>query len=448
MLYYDQTAPPLHCSPSRFSTRDTLTVLCVPGVCACVQKAHPETWRACAREQRSASEAQSVCVCVCGSRCTSLAWRVKEASAHSRGRRPSPTLLPSSPLLALAISCGKSGATCGAIRFPVLFPTHPFCPGRPPPPLCQTNLPIFKLKESQVRRRYSDFDWLRQELERDSKVSHTGRSRVRSGTGSQPGRAFRSLLWGKSDEGHPRPPGAAPVQPRRLPSGIHSRCPFYCPPGCHFRSWCLRFPARPSSASCPGSSRSKVSAHCPGDASLWHTKKKRRGRKLTHRARTLPALFCPPPLLLSCSHVATHPATHKASSRTSSSRTAAPAWRSLSTKSPATRWRKIKSRCTCSCRSPTSTSTTAPAPCGSSVCTPPPPPPCATRLFYRLLGAREHEQAPPLCRCSNLSVAVLVPSLFIPRLLVCSLMKQPRLGLVCLAPPFPSALGSPLFPSP
>lgn len=36
----------------------------------------------------------------------------------------------------------------------------------------QTNLPIFKLKESCVQRRYSDFEWLRAELERESKVSH------------------------------------------------------------------------------------------------------------------------------------------------------------------------------------------------------------------------------------------------------------------------------------
>uniref|UniRef100_A0A3B5K974 Sorting nexin 3 n=1 Tax=Takifugu rubripes TaxID=31033 RepID=A0A3B5K974_TAKRU len=35
---------------------------------------------------------------------------------------------------------------------------------------CQTNLPIFKLKESCVQRRYSDFEWLRAELERESKV--------------------------------------------------------------------------------------------------------------------------------------------------------------------------------------------------------------------------------------------------------------------------------------
>uniref|UniRef100_A0A8C5CV15 Sorting nexin 3 n=1 Tax=Gadus morhua TaxID=8049 RepID=A0A8C5CV15_GADMO len=34
----------------------------------------------------------------------------------------------------------------------------------------KTNLPIFKLKESRVRRRYSDFEWLRAELERESKV--------------------------------------------------------------------------------------------------------------------------------------------------------------------------------------------------------------------------------------------------------------------------------------
>ncbi|KAH9392202.1 Sorting nexin-12 [Tyrophagus putrescentiae] len=34
----------------------------------------------------------------------------------------------------------------------------------------RSNLPIFKLKESIVRRRYSDFEWLRNELERDSKI--------------------------------------------------------------------------------------------------------------------------------------------------------------------------------------------------------------------------------------------------------------------------------------
>ena len=35
----------------------------------------------------------------------------------------------------------------------------------------KTNLPVFKIKESSVRRRFSDFEWLRNELERGSKVS-------------------------------------------------------------------------------------------------------------------------------------------------------------------------------------------------------------------------------------------------------------------------------------
>ncbi|XP_014482579.1 PREDICTED: sorting nexin-3 isoform X1 [Dinoponera quadriceps] len=34
----------------------------------------------------------------------------------------------------------------------------------------RTNLPVFKVKDSTVRRRYSDFEWLRNELERDSKI--------------------------------------------------------------------------------------------------------------------------------------------------------------------------------------------------------------------------------------------------------------------------------------
>lgn len=49
----------------------------------------------------------------------------------------------------------------GAAFHPLFFPT-------------QTNLPIFKLKDSCVRRRYSDFEWLKNELERDSKVSARG----------------------------------------------------------------------------------------------------------------------------------------------------------------------------------------------------------------------------------------------------------------------------------
>jgi len=34
--------------------------------------------------------------------------------------------------------------------------------------LCRTNIPAFKLKQSSVRRRYSDFEWFRDVLERES----------------------------------------------------------------------------------------------------------------------------------------------------------------------------------------------------------------------------------------------------------------------------------------
>ncbi len=34
----------------------------------------------------------------------------------------------------------------------------------------QTNIPIFNIKDSSVRRRYRDFEWLKKELERDRKV--------------------------------------------------------------------------------------------------------------------------------------------------------------------------------------------------------------------------------------------------------------------------------------
>ncbi|KAI8915816.1 PX-domain-containing protein [Gorgonomyces haynaldii] len=34
--------------------------------------------------------------------------------------------------------------------------------------ICRTNLPIFKAKESSVRRRYSDFEWLKDTLEREN----------------------------------------------------------------------------------------------------------------------------------------------------------------------------------------------------------------------------------------------------------------------------------------
>nr|XP_010305856.1 PREDICTED: sorting nexin-3-like [Balearica regulorum gibbericeps] len=67
--------------------------------------------------------------------------------------------------------CNREGCPRGGGDGPL-----PSCPSGPvsqPVRLCscfQTNLPIFKLKESTVRRRYSDFEWLRNELERESKV--------------------------------------------------------------------------------------------------------------------------------------------------------------------------------------------------------------------------------------------------------------------------------------
>ncbi|XP_039270356.1 sorting nexin-12-like [Styela clava] len=55
----------------------------------------------------------------------------------------------------------------------------------------KTNLPVFKVKDSTVRRRYSDFEWLRSELERDSKIV----------VPPLPGKALKRLLPFRSDEG-------------------------------------------------------------------------------------------------------------------------------------------------------------------------------------------------------------------------------------------------------
>uniref|UniRef100_A0A1E1WZR8 Sorting nexin-3 n=1 Tax=Amblyomma aureolatum TaxID=187763 RepID=A0A1E1WZR8_9ACAR len=55
----------------------------------------------------------------------------------------------------------------------------------------RTNLPVFKNKESTVRRRYSDFEWLRSELERDSKIV----------VPPLPGKAWKRQLPFRSDEG-------------------------------------------------------------------------------------------------------------------------------------------------------------------------------------------------------------------------------------------------------
>uniref|UniRef100_A0A0N4ZNM1 Sorting nexin-3 n=1 Tax=Parastrongyloides trichosuri TaxID=131310 RepID=A0A0N4ZNM1_PARTI len=55
----------------------------------------------------------------------------------------------------------------------------------------RTNLPVFKQKESSVRRRYSDFEWLRNELERDSKIL----------VPQLPGKSIKRLLPFRNDDG-------------------------------------------------------------------------------------------------------------------------------------------------------------------------------------------------------------------------------------------------------
>ncbi|XP_060046647.1 sorting nexin-3 isoform X2 [Erinaceus europaeus] len=55
----------------------------------------------------------------------------------------------------------------------------------------KTNLPIFKLKESTVRRRYSDFEWLRSELERESKRQPEIEKERGNGRGGGGGRGDR-----------------------------------------------------------------------------------------------------------------------------------------------------------------------------------------------------------------------------------------------------------------
>ncbi|KAI6178646.1 Phox-like proteinous domain-containing protein [Aphelenchoides besseyi] len=55
----------------------------------------------------------------------------------------------------------------------------------------RTNLPVFKHKESSVRRRYSEFEWLRNELERDSKII----------VPPLPGKALKRQLPFRNDDG-------------------------------------------------------------------------------------------------------------------------------------------------------------------------------------------------------------------------------------------------------
>ena len=70
-----------------------------------------------------------------------------------------------------------------------------------------TNLPVFRLKSSSVRRRYSDFEWLRGELERDSKVSNIleqfqlSNGYLQVVVPSLPGKAMTRLLPFRADDG-------------------------------------------------------------------------------------------------------------------------------------------------------------------------------------------------------------------------------------------------------
>ena len=60
----------------------------------------------------------------------------------------------------------------------------------------QTNLPVFRVKESSVRRRFSDFEWLRNELERDSKIV----------VPALPSKAIKRQLPFRGDDGDSFPP--------------------------------------------------------------------------------------------------------------------------------------------------------------------------------------------------------------------------------------------------
>uniref|UniRef100_H2ZNJ0 Sorting nexin-3 n=1 Tax=Ciona savignyi TaxID=51511 RepID=H2ZNJ0_CIOSA len=55
----------------------------------------------------------------------------------------------------------------------------------------KTNLPVFKLKEYSVRRRYSDFEWLVTQLERESKIV----------VPALPGKALKKQLPFRNDDG-------------------------------------------------------------------------------------------------------------------------------------------------------------------------------------------------------------------------------------------------------
>ena len=72
----------------------------------------------------------------------------------------------------------------------------------------QTNLPVFRVKESSVRRRFSDFEWLRNELERDSKIV----------VPALPSKAIKRQLPFRGDDGdlsHPEVSSLTSVSPCR-----------------------------------------------------------------------------------------------------------------------------------------------------------------------------------------------------------------------------------------
>uniref|UniRef100_A0A8C4QTQ2 Sorting nexin 12 n=1 Tax=Eptatretus burgeri TaxID=7764 RepID=A0A8C4QTQ2_EPTBU len=93
------------------------------------------------------------------------------------------------------ITCSASGLrsphlTSPFAQWPVVHP-HLFCGLLLAAAKYQTNLPIFKLKESVIRRRYSDFEWLKNELERESKIV----------VPPLPGKAFKRQLPFRGDDG-------------------------------------------------------------------------------------------------------------------------------------------------------------------------------------------------------------------------------------------------------
>ncbi|XP_064525778.1 sorting nexin-12 isoform X1 [Pseudopipra pipra] len=87
------------------------------------------------------------------------------------------------------VGMGRARYTSYELRMRVRPPRRA-C-GAGPPRRAGTNLPIFKLKESCVRRRYSDFEWLKNELERDSKIV----------VPPLPGKALKRQLPFRGDEG-------------------------------------------------------------------------------------------------------------------------------------------------------------------------------------------------------------------------------------------------------